>query len=275
MLFLISNNVSMKKFSFIKIFIVILLLISVWAFLIEPEIITVKHYRLNNEKLAGIRVVFVSDLHLKKSHQSKLKKIVYKINKQKPDIVLFGGDFVNHDSDDSLDIEKMAFDLSSIESRYGVYSILGNHDRWFGAEKLKKVLERNNIKVLVNSMLYTDIGTNRIYIAGIDDLMMGSPDINKTLKNVHSPVILMSHSPDIFPDVPKFVDLTLAGHTHGGQVVIPFRGPFWVPSDYGSRYASGFVVEDSKKMIVTKGIGTSIIPVRFNCLPEIVVIDFE
>lgn len=268
----------MKKFRFKKIIIVIILLfiIPVWSFFIEPEIIIAKHYKVNNEKLAGIRVVFVSDLHLKKSQEHRLKRVVKKINKQNPDVVLLGGDFVNgHTEDNTLGFEKIAGQLSNIDSQYGVYSILGNHDWWFDGEKVKEQLAQNNIKVLLNSNISVNIHGKKVCIAGTEDLMTRDVDLKKTLQGAASPVILLTHSPDIFPVVPDFVDLTLSGHTHGGQIVLPFIGPPVVPSDYGSRYASGFIIEDSKKMIVTKGLGTSIIPARFNCLPEIVIIDFE
>ena len=85
----------------------------------------------------------------------------------------------------------------------------------------------------------------------------------------------MTHNPDIFELVPSNVDVTISGHTHGGQLVLPFVGALVVPSAYGNRYASGLVVENNRTIFITKGIGTSILPVRFNCLPEIVVITFK
>lgn len=88
-------------------------------------------------------------------------------------------------------------------------------------------------------------------------------------------LILLCHSPDVFPKVPKEVNLTLAGHVHGGQVRLPILGSLIVPSNYGDKYSQGLIEENGKKMIVTKGIGNSILNVRFNCIPEIVVIEFE
>ena len=86
----------------------------------------------------------------------------------------------------------------------------------------------------------------------------------------------MTHSPDVFVDVQKSnVKLTLAGHVHGGQVRLPFIGALIIPSKYGDKYSHGLIEEDGQKMVVTKGIGTSILPVRFNCIPEIVVINFK
>ena len=86
---------------------------------------------------------------------------------------------------------------------------------------------------------------------------------------------MLTHTPDMFPKVPDDVNLTLAGHTHGGQIRIPFLGPIFTASIHRDKYSKGFIEENEKKMIVTTGIGVSILPIRFNCPPEIVVIEFE
>ena len=100
-------------------------------------------------------------------------------------------------------------------------------------------------------------------------------DVEKALENTQSPRILLTHSPDIFPDIrQKNINLILAGHLHGGQIRIPFIGAIIVPSKYGNKYSKGLIIDNHKKMIVTKGIGTSILPVRFNCKPDFIVIDF-
>ena len=100
-------------------------------------------------------------------------------------------------------------------------------------------------------------------------------DITSTLANTHNPIILLTHSPDIFPKVPNTVNLTLAGHLHGGQVRLPLLGALIVPSTYKNKYVYGLIKENGKKMIVTRGIGNSILNIRINCVPEIVVISFE
>src|SRR5437867_6614445 len=86
------------------------------------------------------------------------------------------------------------------------------------------------------------------------------------------PVLVLMHNPDLFPEVPERVSLTLAGHTHGGQVDLPIAGRLIVPSRFGQRYAYGLVEENGKKLIVTGGIGTSILPVRFRVPPEVVIL---
>lgn len=272
------NNSMKKNRSKNSILFVLILFVTVivWAFFIEPKMLVVKHYKIKNEKLTGVRVVFASDFHLKETQEERLKEIVNKINAQNPDIVLLGGDFVNgHNFENTLSIEKIADNLSKINSRYGVYSVLGNHDWWLDGEGIKKELEKNNIRVLLNENVSVNLGDKKIFIAGVEDLMTRDADVKKSLKNSNLPVMLLTHSPDIFPEIPSSVDLTFAGHTHGGQVSLPFIGPLIVPSAYGKKYASGLIFEDRKKMIVSKGIGTSIISIRFNCAPEIIIIDFD
>jgi predicted MPP superfamily phosphohydrolase len=107
--------------------------------------------------------------------------------------------------------------------------------------------------------------------------MTRAPKIPDTLRQVRdaSPVILISHSPDIFPDVPARVNLTLAGHTHGGQVCLPLVGRLIVPSHYGQRFAYGHIIEGGRHLFVTSGVGTSIIPVRFRVPPEIAMLTIE
>jgi predicted MPP superfamily phosphohydrolase len=116
-----------------------------------------------------------------------------------------------------------------------------------------------------------------LWIAGISDLWTGHPDIAAALAKVSddAPVIALTHNPDIFPDIPARVALTLAGHTHGGQVVLPFIGRPFIHSPFGARYTHGLVVEGTRDLFVTTGIGTSIVPVRFGVPPEIAVLTLD
>lgn len=270
-----AHKVKKKNFKFPKI-VVFLMILLMWCFTIEPNVIAVKKYKIKNESLKGLRIVFAGDFHVKPYQQNRLKYAVKKINEENPDMVLLIGDYVNmHELELSYPIEKTAQELSLINSKYGVYTVLGNHDYFRHGNKIKEALQKKGIVVLENSSKKIQIGDKSLYIAGIEDLVTGFPNLKKALLNVQKPLILLSHQPDIFPFVPDSVDLTLAGHTHGGQIVIPFVGPMYIPSRYGNRFASGYINEEGREMIVTKGIGTSILPIRFNCMPEIVVIDFE
>ncbi len=238
--------------------------------------LTVREYRVKDKDLAGIKIVYAADFHVGKKHTARLARVVDLINAQKADIVLLGGDFVKgHKEKSTLPIELIAYELSHIKSDYPVYTVLGNHDMWVGGDKIQKVLEKNGIKVLRNSNDFVNVKDKKIYIAGIEDLTTGFPNQNKAFENTKKPVILLSHQPDIFPKAWEDANIILAGHTHGGQVVFPIIGALLVPSAYGQKFRSGYIEENNKKMIVTKGLGTSILPIRFNCKPEINVILFE
>lgn len=254
-----------------------ILIVLMWCFVIEPNVVTVTKYKIKDDSLKGIKIVLAGDFHVKPYQAKRLDYVVHKINAQNPDIVLLVGDYVNmHSNYMSYPISKTAKKLSKIYSKAGTYTVLGNHDYFKEGQKIKQALTENNITVLENRCRKITIGNKSFYVAGIEDLITAFPNVERALKYCKKPTILLSHQPDIFPDLPKNkINLTLAGHTHGGQVVIPFLGPIFVPSKYGSKYANGFFEENNNKMIVTKGIGTSILPIRLNCTPEIVVIEFE
>ncbi|MBQ2644659.1 metallophosphoesterase [bacterium] len=254
-----------------------ILIALMWCFTIEPNVVTVNKYKIKDENLKGIKVVLAGDFHVKPYQAKRLDYIINKINAQNPDIVLLVGDYINMHSDYmSYPIIKIAEKLSKIYSKAGIYTVLGNHDYYKEGQKIKQALTEKGITVLENRCRKIEIGDKEFYVAGIEDLTTGFPNVERALRNAKKPTILLSHQPDIFPKLPKDrINITLAGHTHGGQVVIPFIGPLIVPSKYGTKYASGYFEENGNKMIVTKGIGTSILPIRFNCAPEIVVIEFE
>lgn len=250
----------------VKAMLIILLILFVWSFFIEPNLLIVKHYKI--EALKGRKIVFVSDFHISKYGKRRLKRIVKLINKQNPDIVLSGGDFIKgHDGKYTLPIEEQAEILKTLNAPF--ITVLGNHDGWYDKKKVTGVLQESGFTVLENS----NTELKDLYIAGVEDIQTGNPDINKALGGTKSPVILITHSPDIYYDVKKPVDLILAGHTHGGQVSFPPFGAPIVPSKYGSKFARRIIKETQNTMIITKGIGTSILPVRFCSMPEIVVIN--
>lgn len=267
-----QKTILIKKRNIISLILIALM----WCVTIEPNVVVVNKYKIQDKNLKGIKIVFAGDFHVKPYQEKRLQYIINKINAQKPDIVLLIGDYVNmHEEEWSYPIAKTAEELSKIDSKNGIYTVLGNHDYYKEGKKIKKAMTNAGITVLENDCKKVVINGKTVSIAGIEDLTTGFPSLRKALRYAENPTILLSHQPDIFPLVPKSVNLTLAGHTHGGQVVFPFKGAVIVPSQYGTKYASGYFEENDKKMIVTKGLGTSILPIRFNCPPEIVVIEFE
>ena len=286
-----------------KIFLILIILaLAGYSYFIEPNRLEVNRYVVQDEQLKGVKIVFASDFHVKPYGQKRLDMIVDKINAENPDLVLSVGDFVcGHTHHSTMPIEQIAKTLGKVKAKFGFYTSLGNHDGWYDSKEITKALEENGIKVLSNKNAVININGQRIYIAGIEDMMTGKPDIYKALDgieineegNYKYPVIMLSHTPDMFPKMPTGITLTLAGHTHGGQIRIPFLGAPFTASSYGDKYAKGWKHEkdgeeikvDTVKPIklqkeistlfVTRGIGLSILPFRFNCPPEINVIEFE
>ena len=264
----------MKKYLLITLFIITLLLAG-YSYFIEPNKLEVTNYTIQDKELSGVKIVFASDFHIKPYGQKRLEKIVEIINKQNPDVVVSAGDFVcGHTEHSTMHPQKIAEGLAKVKSKYGFYTTLGNHDGWYDRWYIKELLEKQNIKVLNNKNEKLQINGKEIFIAGVEDMMTAFPNMEDALKGTKTPTILLTHTPDVFPDIPRNVNLTLAGHTHGGQVRLPIIGPIFTASNYGNKYAIGFIEENSKKLITTRGIGVSILPFRFNCPPEIVVIEF-
>lgn len=256
---------------FCVIFILIGILLGIWMFLVEPNLLSVKKIFLKDEQLDGLKIVFASDFHVKPYEKYRLKRIVKTINRQLPDIILLGGDYVNgHRKGFTLSADEIAKELHNLKSKYGTIAVMGNHDGWQGKDEVIKAFEENGITVLENA----NKKFKEFTIAGVEDFQTGRPNVKNTLVGVVSPVILLTHSPDVFPRVSPDVNLTLAGHTHGGQIVLPGGKILTVPSLYGTRYAYGLKEENGKRIFISKGLGTSILPLRFNCIPEIVVIEF-
>jgi len=255
----------------------IILALGIYSVFIEPNKLEITNYTIQDESLQGIKIVFASDFHIKPNQQKRLEKIVALINLQNPDLVLSAGDFVcGHLKHTTMPPEDIAKGLGKIKSKYGIYTTLGNHDLWHDVQEFTKALENNNIKVLNNSNKKLLINGKTLYIAGIQYKPENMLQISKAIENTQKPTIMLTHSPDEFKKIPQdYINLILAGHTHGGQIRIPFIGPLFTASSYGDKYAKGFIEEDGKKMITTTGIGTSILPIRFNCQPEIVVIEFK
>ena len=244
----------------------ILLILFIWGFFIEPNLLTVKRYKADN--LSGKRVVFVSDFHIGKHDISRLRKIIKKINELKPDIVLSGGDYIKgHSGRFSMPIEKIADELEQIKAP--VITVLGNHDINYDKYSVKNALERKGIIVLDNTCTKID----GVCVAGIGDKRFTPAQITLALENAEGASILLSHTPDIYYDVKEDVNLILAGHVHGGQVRVPFLGALICPSKYGTKFSCGDFKETQNRMIVTKGLGTSLLTVRFCDIPEIVVIE--
>jgi len=256
-----------------------------WAFWLEPaslfnqdHTIDVPHWP---PECDGLRVAVLADLHVGSPHNQldKLERVIDLTLRARPDLVLIAGDLVIHGvlGGTFTPPETIAARLGRLQAKLGVYSVLGNHDWWFDGPRVRRALEDHGIPVLDNRAERVADDRCAFWLAGIGDLWEGTPEIETTLASVpeDASVLAFTHNPDLFPAMPSRVALTIAGHTHGGQVHLPLLGRPIVPSRYGERFAIGHVVEGGRHLFVSSGLGTSILPVRFRVPPEVSVVTLQ
>jgi predicted MPP superfamily phosphohydrolase len=256
-----------------------------WAVVVEPSSLRVRTQAIALPQWPaacdGLRVVVLADLHVGSPFHglSKLDQIVARVGQQEPDLILLAGDYVIHGvlGGRFVSPEDIAASLGALSAPMGVWAVLGNHDWWLDAPRVTRALTSAGVTVLEDASTEIIGPTCRFWLAGISDYWEGAHDIRQALQSVpdEAPIVAFTHNPDLFPEVPPRVTLTVAGHTHGGQVAFPFVGAPIVPSQFGQRYASGLVVEDGRQLFVSPGLGTSILPVRFRVPPEISVLTLQ
>ena len=234
-----------------------------------------------------LRIGILTDIHAVEPWMSahRIGRIVDQLNAQKPDVIVLLGDYVNglgrRYYTREVPIAEWIAPLQTLRAPLGVYAILGNHDLWSRqAPDIRRAFWKTGIVLLENAALKVSRGREHFWIAGLYDQLnaesRGIRDLDATLRHITdpAPVILLAHEPDIFDRVPASVTLTLAGHTHGGQIYIPFIGrPGFVADNARyARYAYGQFEKDGRHMIVSSGLGLSNIPIRFMVPPEIVIV---
>lgn len=249
----------------------------------EPRRLVVRRVRIASRAWpAGrppLRIALVSDLHAGGPHvgPSMVERVVRRVNREEPQLVLLLGDFVDHEValGDAVEPEAVAAKLGELRAELGSVAVLGNHDWRFGGERVAAALTTAGIRVLENDALALDAPGGRLWIAGVADQRLRRVDVGEALDPVpeDEPVVLLTHNPDVFPRVPARVALTVAGHLHGGQVGVPLLRRPALPTIYGERYARGHVQEDGRHLYVTQGVGEAGLPFRFAAPPEVVIVE--
>jgi predicted MPP superfamily phosphohydrolase len=229
----------------------------------------------------GYRIVQISDIHLDEfTEPSFLERVIQHVNALAPDLVLLTGDFVTLGAftfvSASHAVHRCAELLTTLKCPLR-YAVLGNHDVGVGSSQVVEALEGKGTPVLVNRHVPIERNGSRIWLCGTDDPSTSHPDLNLAVPAApDGPVILMAHEPDyadIVMEHPRapFIDLMLSGHTHGGQVRLPFLGPIILPP-MGRIYAEGHFQLKHMQLYVNRGIGTVGLPFRLNCPPEVTVL---
>lgn len=249
-------------------------LIFVYAALIEPYWIEVREQPVYMAHLPaafeGFRIVQISDLHGKSFGD---KEIALRVNKLHPDVVAITGDVLDQSEETPLQYFDTA--LGGIEAKYGTYFVFGNNEYYLDKQKVKEKLAGFNVKTLINEGVRLTLEGSGIYLAGIDDPYSQNYDLAKALHGAGSePKILLAHTPEIIHVAEKYgVDLTLVGHTHGGQISIPFFPG--LTSNVGEgyeQYLAGLFKVRQAQMYVNRGLGENDIHMRFLTRPEITVL---
>jgi len=220
--------------------------------------------------LDGFRIVQISDIHYYPFTTIELvERAVEMANQLNPDLTVLTGDYVWHDVEP---IFELLPSLAGLSAKQGVYANLGNHDLWTDVEVITRAFEQERIPLLVNHGVPISVGKSTLYLAGLDDGWSGKPDLADAMANYPNDAItvLLMHEPDLAPRyaVDKRIYLQLSGHSHGGQVRLPFYGPIILP--YLSwKYPMGLYNVDGMWLYTNRGLGTTNVPVRVNCAPEI------
>lgn len=275
------------------------LLLLFWIAWVEPRGVRVLRYQVELEGIQHpMRLLVLSDLQPNDFHwpPERMGHLFRELSREKPDVVVWLGDYFNaHDkalvgfmerhpklrdwvAKHSPVMEEIAHEMTRLKGRVGQAAILGNHDYAWSADETRQELEAVGIPVLVNDVMeFQDPETGqRLEIVGYDDVSCRpAPDFGELHGELNRdvPSIALSHSPDAFAmtgsDAPR---LTLAGHSHGGQIRLPFYGPIYLPLE-NKKYDRGWFFEEDRSMLVISGLGTSLPPLRLLCRPEVAVID--
>lgn len=266
-----------KAFGFLFFWIAIPSGVYYYAREIEPTLLTIHKHPIRSPKIDPTfdhyKIVHFSDTHVGFQYSiSQLNDLVRQINAEKPDVICFTGDLIDNPHTFN-DFKEVTHALSNLKATHGKYWVYGNHDHGgYGTEQIKNTMEDAQFTLLQNESASIQKENAHIYIAGLDDAILGNPLVEDTLQHINDDafVCLLAHEPDVADSVKNYaVDMQLSGHSHGGQIRLPFLGPLITPR-MARKYVDGsYQFENhSMKLFVSRGIGTTRLPFRFFCRPE-------
>ncbi len=253
-----------------------------YGFLLEPrrqvvERVEVRLKRLPSE-FEGFRIAQLSDIHFGPYMTSEfVREAVEEINGLQPHLVALTGDFVSHPlgkpagREGARHIHPCAEELRRLRADYGRFAVLGNHDHWNHPATVRNALDLSGLPVLLNQAVALEKDGARLWVAGLNDALERTADIERALHGVPADeaTILLVHEPDYADHAAKFpVDLQLSGHSHGGQVRLPWLGAPILPA-LARKYPMGLYRVGNLQVYTNRGLGVINPPVRWNCPPEI------
>jgi len=269
-----KNKTKRVLLSILSLLILLIIALPFYAWKVEPFLVHVNHVELGkkNERIP-LNVVQISDLQVSEYYETnRLDKVIEKVNAQKPDILLFTGDLFDNYSKYPEQRAPMIEKLKAFKANIGKYAVWGNHDYGGGAVRVyEDVMSAGGFTVLRNQGETLTLSDGRqVFLGGLDDSLLGNPSVSDTLayRQNYDYAITMTHEPDVADDfIGTDTQLVLAGHSHGGQVWIPF---YPIKNVLAEKYTRGLYQLDAiTQLYVNTGIGTTSIHARFGVIPEV------
>lgn len=256
-----------------------LLALALWSFAVEPARLVQRELALASPHWHGqpLTIAVASDLHVGAPQIDllALRNLVEQINAAEPDLILLPGDFVYHGIfARPQSPSAIAAELARLRAPLGVFATLGNHDWWEDAAAIRTALEKAGIPVIDNRAVPLKTASEALWLVGIGDDMteQADPDSAQAMVPAEAQRIVMMHDPANAPALSPQTAVAFAGHTHGGQVRLPLIGALLTPGRSPLAHAYGWIPDLPVATFVTAGVGTSILPIRFYCPPEFVVL---
>lgn len=242
------------------------------AFVIEPDNVQLNEYVIHGNVKSPLKIADLTDLHTRGMGRPE-RRVLAILAKEKPDVILITGDTLADPFGDYSACMKVYKQLSALNAPLGVWFVRGNWENWLPVKHERQFYHEAGVNLLVNQnhALRPDV-----WLVGLDDPSSGRVNFGEAMQGVPPNVytIAMFHAPFFFRFIAGRVNLALAGHTHGGQIRIPFVKPFWLPNGSGP-FLEGWYEENGSRMYLNRGVGMSEIPARFLCRPEVAVITVE
>jgi len=251
-----------------------------YAHEIEPHMLDITRHNLPSailpHEFSGFKIVQFSDTHLGFHYTlEQFHKLIIKINELEPDMIVFTGDLMDNPNE-FKETQQIIQALIKLQAPFGKFAVYGNHDHGgYGSDIYRRIIQEAEFTLLVNeAKTVTLLDGSFIHVAGVDDSMLGHPDIESAISGLpeNSYTILLSHAPDFASEASNYnIQLQLSGHSHGGQIQIPFFGPVVTPP-HGELFPEGFYyLGDNHELTlyVNRGLGTTRLPFRFLSKPEL------
>ncbi|MDD3190682.1 MAG: metallophosphoesterase [Candidatus Pacebacteria bacterium] len=268
----IRKKKSSKFKRFIKILLIFILVCFLYS-LVEPYLIEEQTIIIQDsdipQNFSGKKIVFVSDIHHGRFFdRDRVADIVARINRQNPDLIILGGDYIYGDT---KYIEPCFEELSKLEAPLGVYAVTGNHDEWENYRLTLASMKKAGITILGNDAEWIEVGDEKIRLNGIgwsSPLEKNEAFLDGIASKEFS--VLVAHDPGLAEELEMDnIDLMLSGHNHGGQMTLFGLWAFYLPSGYGQKYLTGIIEKGDTKILVSNGIGNTFVPMRFFARPQI------